>query len=64
MLSAILPDSKGKVEKELQMWCQNFDKQGPSAMKAIGKNETKNLRLEFHPRLIWQQSMASAEARK
>lgn len=63
-VSAILPDSKGKVEKELKMRCQNFDKQGPPAMKAIGKNETKNLRLEFHPRLIWQQSVASAEVGK
>lgn len=63
-VSATLPDSKGKVEKELKMQCQNFDKQGPSVMKAIGKNETKNLGLEFHPRLIWQQRVASADAGK
>lgn len=58
---AILPDSKQRVEKELKMQCQNFDKQGLSAMKAVGKNETKNLGLEFHPSLIWQQCVASAE---
>lgn len=63
-VSAILPDSKGKVEKELKMQCQNFDKQSPSAMKAIGKNEAKNLGLEFHPRLIWQQSVAPTEVGK
>lgn len=39
-----------------------FDKQGLSAMKAVGKNVTKNLGLEFHPSLIWQQCVASVEA--
>lgn len=59
---AILPDSKQRVQEELKMQCQNFDKQGLSAMKAVGKNETKNLGLEFHPSLIWQQCVASVEA--
>lgn len=44
------------------MQCHIFDKQGLSAMKAVGKNETKNLGLEFHPILIWQQCAASVEA--
>lgn len=59
---AVLPDSKQRVEKELKMQCQNFDKQGSSAMKAVGKNQTKNPGLEFHPSLIWQQRVPSAQA--
>lgn len=41
---------------------QNFDKQGLSAMGAAGKKEAKNLGLDFHPILIWQQCVASVEA--
>lgn len=44
------------------MQYQNFDKQGLSAMAAVGKKETKNLGLELHPNLIWQQGGASVEA--
>jgi len=61
MLFAILPDSKQRVEKELQMQCQNFVKQGLSAMRAVGKNETQDIGLEFHPSLIWQRCVASVE---
>lgn len=59
---AILTDFRQRVEEELKMQCQNFDKQGLSAMGAVGKNETKNLGLDFNPSLIWQQCVASGEA--
>lgn len=50
----ILPDFMQRVEEELKIQCQNFDKQGLSAMQAVGKKETKNLGLDFYPSLIWQ----------
>lgn len=46
------------------MQCQNFDKQDLSAMGAVGKKDTKNLRLDFHPSLIQQQCVASVEAKQ
>lgn len=61
---AILPDFRHRVEAELKMQCQNFAKQGLSAMGAVGKKETKNLGLDFHPNLIWQQCVASIEAER